>query len=290
MQYVSAGPRGDNGGVGKPAGTVAHKFVQEFGLYLVFPNTRFDEAEDPAKALFGNAAGGAHELDFLGFFDPPDFLEEGKAAGHPVGREFGFGGLDEAGVARLGLHGLAVVLVRVEVNGFCLGHQVKKYLVEVGEPVNGLNARNVESLVFVELGPLPYGNVVIGLAQEQYLAVFWVEGLWEQQQDRFFLVYPREVENIALLLEGHGAVGADRVNVIGVENGQAFRGHQGRKLFPVFHKKTGIDLVVFHGLDAFPPKVGNRPAGPKKRGPKSPPGYNGWLVANVQRHCAGRRL
>ena len=57
-----------------------------------------------------------------------------------MGRELFFGGLDKAGIAGLGDHRLPVVLVGVEIDSLGLGHQVKKHLVELGEPIHRLDA------------------------------------------------------------------------------------------------------------------------------------------------------
>ena len=264
VEHVGIGPRGDDGGVGKAAGAVADKFVQQFGLHLVFPHPGLHKAEQPAKPLFGYAAGRAHELDFFRFLHPAQFGENGKAAGYLMGREPFFGGFYKAGIAGLGDHRLPVVLVGVEINGFGLGHQVEKDLVKLGKPVHRLDARNGQGLLFGELGPFPDRDVVVGFAQEQYLAVLGVQRIGEEQEDGFFLVYPREVKDVALLLEGHGAVGADRVNIVRVEYGQAFGGHAGGKFLAVFDKKAGVDRMVFHRLDAFTSKVGIRGPGTKK--------------------------
>ena len=78
----------------------------------------------------------------------------------------------------------------------------------------------------------------IGLPEEKDLPVLRVQGVRKEDQDAFFLVHPAQVENIPVLLEWHGAVGTDGIDIIGVEHGKAARFHVGPELLPVAHKKT----------------------------------------------------
>ena len=251
VQHVSAVARGDNGRIGKAAGAVPDEFVQEFRLDLELPDAGFYEAEHPAEALFGNPASGLHQVDFLGFLDSPDLLQDRVALGHLVGREFPFGRVDEPVFPGLGFHGLPVVFVGVEVDGVRLGHQVKKHLVKVLEPVHCADTRSGEGPVLGEFFAFPDGDVVVGLPQKEDFPVFRVDGVREQQQDGFLLVHPGEVEDVRGLAEGHRAVRPDGVYVVGVKNGQAAGLHLRHKLLAVPGEKPGIDRVVLHRYFRF---------------------------------------
>jgi len=55
----------------------------------------------------------------------------------------------------------------------------------------------------------------------------------KQDQNGFLLVCPAEVKNIPVLLKGHGAVCTYGINVVGIKDGKAGRGHPGHKLLTV---------------------------------------------------------
>jgi hypothetical protein len=59
-----------------------------------------------------------------------------------------------------------------------------------------------------------------------------------------------------MLLKGHRAIRADRVDVIGIENSQAGRLHFGNEFLSVSDKKAGIDGMVFHSISVCS-KVGS---------------------------------
>ena len=54
-----------------------------------------------------------------------------------------------------------------------------------------------------------------------------------------------------MLREGQCAIGRNRINIIRVENRNAFGLHFGRKFGAVFYEKLSVDLMVFHNNSDF---------------------------------------
>jgi hypothetical protein len=56
----------------------------------------------------------------------------------------------------------------------------------------------------------------------------------KNQQNAFFLIYPREVLQIGILTKTHGAVCIGRHDVVGMKNGHAVIFQKGSEPAPVF--------------------------------------------------------
>ena len=188
----------------------------ELGLHFMFADAGSDPAEDAAEGAAGDGGSVANQRDFLGGLGHPQTVQQG---GQPaVGME-GIPRLaipDEPGVPGFHLHHRAFVFVRIQEHLLRLAHQLVKLDGEGGQPLDIADAGEFDGLLPSELVAFPGGQMGVGFAQEQDLPLLFLECLGHQQQDRFLLCDPREVEQVRVRLHSQHPVGVARQDVIGV--------------------------------------------------------------------------
>lgn len=85
---------------------------------------------------------------------------------------------------------------------------------EGGEPLDAWDAGAGFGLGFGEFCPLPDGDGVVGLTEEEDFPVIWVMGGGAEEEDGVFLGDAGEVEEVAVLLKREGGVCVGGVGVV----------------------------------------------------------------------------
>ena len=162
MQDAGVGPAGHDGRVGEPAGALAHKLVQVFGLDFVLGDAGLEEVHHAVEPVAGDAAGVAHTLDFLGTLHAARAVQDGRG---PLDADVGVGltePLVEPGLAGLDHDFGAGVLVLVEVTTTAFGDEPLNGPLEHGQPLDLLHAGLGGGFRLGQLGPFPDGNMFVG--------------------------------------------------------------------------------------------------------------------------------
>ena len=145
--------------------------------------------------------------------------------------------LDEPRVAGLHHHAGAQVLVGRQIDMLHLRHHAVEEPVEAVRPLDALDPGRGAGLLLGQLLALPDRDVLVGLLHEEDLPLLRIDRVRHQDQRRFLLVHAGEIEEVAVLLEGHRAVGVGRIDVVGMEDDHAVRLEQSAEILAVADKK-----------------------------------------------------
>ena len=266
VEDAVAGAAADDRQVGEAARPAADELVEQLGLDLPLADARADEPERPAEPGFGDLAGLAQHRDLGLVLGGPQPLHQRGQPPVAVERVAPPALADEAVVAGLDHHRGAQVLVGQQIDVVGLRHQRVEHCVEAVAPLDPLDAGPLAGLLLGQLLALPGGDLVVGLLDEQDLALPRVRGVRHHHQHRLLLVDAGQVVEVRVLAERHHPVGIGRADVVGMDDHDAPGLQHAAQALAVAGEEPRVDRVVAHGRI--------EPAGPAPDNAKARPGHD----------------
>ena len=199
--------------------------MDEFRLDLVFHHAGLHGFQDPEEGVGIDLGRSSDQLHFARLFDAAQLVHDRRASFVFVQR-----------IGLLDLFGQSVflsgdghrgpeVFISVEVYFIGLAHQVLQQCIALVVPQHRCDPALLYGLCLTQFGSFPNGDLFIGLAHKEDLPVLFLEGIGEEKKQSLLLIDPRQIQQIPVLNEGHGAVGICRQDVVGGEQGQGARFH-----------------------------------------------------------------
>ena len=135
-------------------------------------------------------------------------------------------------------------------------HAVQK-TIEGMRPLDAFDARYFLSAFFGEFLAFPDGQMLIGFPDKKDLALLGIDGVRHDYQHGFLLIDASQVEEIAVLSEGHRSVRVSRKNIVGVNNDHTVCFDESAKVLTVADEKLCWNRFVTHAGTSRDPPLGS---------------------------------
>ena len=246
VEDAGIGAGGDDGVVGE-GGSLANELMGELGFDFVFEHAGFDESAHAFEAIAGDGAGTLEEFDLGGLFDDTKPVHQPRESVVMMKGVPFLDPSDEAGLPGFDHDFGAFVLVGIEPDMFGLAHEAVEELREFGNPLDIANARGFASAIFVEFPALPGGDQFGGFPEKKDFPLAFIVCIWEQQQNRFLLFHPGEMEEVGVRGESKGPVGVGGEDVVRIDEHQGAGREELHQSAAVADEELRIDGRMAHG-------------------------------------------